>query len=109
MESIPDLSGLSELEFEAERCRIINRHLQSLPEDMSRKMRLFQMSLDVDRIRLQKIHGNMQGGIIFMRDCFEKIGENLTNLSDAYGSIGHAAQLTQPSLPNYMDERISKI
>ena len=106
MESIPDLSGLSELEFEAERCRIINSHLHSLPEDVSRRMRLFQMNLDVDRMHLQKIHGDMQGGIIFMRDCFRKISENLANLSDAYGSIGHAAELTQPSLPNYANERI---
>ena len=109
MEIIPDLSGLSEHEFEAERCRIINRHLQSLPEDMSRQMRLFQMSLDVDRIHLQKIHGSEQGGIIFMRDCFRKVGENLTNLSDAYDSVGHVSGLKQPSLPNYANERIIRI
>ena len=109
MEIIPDLSSLSEHEFEAERCKIINRHLSSLPEDVSRKMRLFQMNLDVDRAHLRKTHGHKQGDDIFMRDCFKKIGENLSNLSDAYDLLGHVTGLKQPSLPDYANERITKI
>lgn len=109
MSLIPDLSGMSDHEFEAERCRMINDYLLSLPKDVGRKMRLYQMNLDVERIQLQQDHGDKKGSEAFIQSCFKRIGENLENLSDTYGSLEHITNVKQPLLPNYADERKPKI
>ena len=109
MEIIPNLNQLFEDEFEVARWKIINDHLISLPDNVSSRMRAFQMTLDIERDRLQTAHNYEQGNIVFMRDCFKKISENLVNLSDAYDSVSHISGLKQPSLPNYTNERITKI
>lgn len=108
MQAIPDLSGLSDIEFEAARCRIIADHLSSLPKEQAYKMRVFQMNLDVQRAKLQDQYGMKEGGVRFMHDCFKGIGENLENLSDAYVSLGHELGVLKPALPDYANERVTK-
>lgn len=100
MQTIGDLSGLSELEFEARRAKIINDHMKSLPEDQRKKALAFQLQLDLKR--------ETMGPEAFMEHCFKQMGTNLEKISSHF-EVLKALVCPPPSLPNYADERKAKI
>jgi hypothetical protein len=79
------LADLSPKEFELERMKIINEHLDSLPHEQRAKMLAFQIGLDVKREQMAAEE--------FMAYLVRQMGENFENMSDlviaARHQLGH--------------------
>lgn len=97
MQPIEDLSGLSELEFEARRSRILSDHIKSLPEDRRKAAYLFQLQLDLKRMSMSSNE--------FMIYCFKEAGHNMDSIVSKMEVIQAKLGLNPPSLPDYANER----
>lgn len=82
MEDLSYLAGLSELEFEAERCRIIKQYLDNLPPDRRKKAQALQMQLDVER--------STSTPEVFLASLVGRIRENVENMEDQALAMQHA-------------------
>lgn len=84
---LPDLrhlQGLSPIDFEAERCRIIGDFLATLPPDRRSKVYLYQMRIDEARDRLSPDD--------FLRWMQAEARELADNMSDLFLAVAHQAQ-----------------
>lgn len=75
------LAQLSDIEFERERCRLIDEFLNSLPKEKRVEALKFQLRLDVRRETLPRDQ--------FIASLFHDINENLENLSDQFVALGN--------------------
>jgi hypothetical protein len=78
------LAGLSEMEFEAERNRIIREYIFSLPEGRRKAAYLYQLRVDKERIERSPED--------FTRWLGAEMVENLLNLEDALSALKQAVQ-----------------
>ena len=95
MQPIEDLSGLSEYEFEARRSKIISDYIKSLPEDRRKKAYVFQLELDLKRIKMEPQ--------AFMAHCFSEVGQNLERTSELF-QVVQAKMGFAPPLSSYTGE-----
>lgn len=84
------LAELSDLEVEAERCRLIGREMDAAPPEMRSKLLVAQMGLDQLRSKTTPEQ--------FMTMALHQALENLENISDSFVAIGHLTGI-KPSLP----------
>lgn len=75
------LAGLSDLEFEAERCRLIGQEINNAPPELRSKLLVAQMELDQLR--------NKTTPEQFMTMALRQATENMENISDSFVAIGH--------------------
>jgi hypothetical protein len=76
------LANMTELEFEAERCRLIKEALDTAPTPELRKQgMLLQMQIDQRRETMPREQ--------FIGSLFHDMNENLENISDQFVAIQH--------------------
>jgi hypothetical protein len=101
MQSIEDLSGLSELEFERRRSQILSDHIKSLPEDRRKQAYALQLQLDLKRAKM--------GSEEFMKHCLREATANLETIGSQFEVLQAKMGLNPPSLPDYTNERKAQI
>lgn len=79
--SVETLFGLTGIEFERERDRIIREHLNSLPEEQRKKAFLLQIELDLKRETMSPAEFDSYLQML--------ITENLENLADQMIALKH--------------------
>ena len=77
-ETLSSLAG-DKLKFEAERARIINEHLNSLPPERRSEMLAFQLRLDLVRAMMTPEE--------YISYCADQMNENLENARDLSNSV----------------------
>lgn len=76
------LANLSELEFEAERCRLIMAEIENAPTpELRKKGLLLQMEIDTRRDTMPRDQ--------FIGSLLSQASENLENLSDQFVALKH--------------------
>lgn len=62
------------IEFEAERCRLIEAEIQKVPAEKRNRLKAFQMGLDLYR--------EQHGAEMFLKHIADQLRENVENLED---------------------------